>query len=289
MCRNAIVGFVVGSFVLSSAPALAGPTEEAAEAYAQGRTLLAKADFAGASEAFGRAARTDAENGEYRRQYSMVRQVMRLRVEIEKEEDSARWWGMARSLRAYYHGHRIYSEALPLDREIHRRRATVESAVMLAEAQLGLGQHSEAAETLRGVDKGKATPRANVLLALALARGGRLEDAGAIAGKVAIKDDAGPRAFYELACLRALLGDTNGALAALTRSFELTPPTELETAKADAKACGDFSSLAGSPGLAKAMQAQSDVKASKRGKRTMHEEPKQSDGTGKDDEKAPED
>ena len=263
MRRNMFVGFLVGCFMLASVPVLAGQAEEAAKLFAEGKALLAKADFEGASQAFRKAAQTDTGNQEYRRQYAMIRQVMRTRGQIDKEQDPDRWWGMARSLRAYYHGHKIYSEALPLDRTIHRRRGTADSAAMLGETQLALGMHSEAAETLRSVSEEDATNRTNVLWGLALARQGRIDEAKTIAKEVTVKDDAGSRVFYQLACLRALIADSKGALEALTRSFELTPSDQLEAAIADAKACKDFSALASTADFAKALQTQSKVKESK--------------------------
>lgn len=281
MHRNVVAGFLVGCCGLGSVPALAESADEAAKAFAEGKTLLAKADFDGASQAFREATQTHPDNKEYARQYGMLRQIIRTRAQIANEQDPDRWWGMARSLCAYYHGHKIHSEALPLDREIHRRRPTVDSAVMLAETQLALGRPSEAAETLRPLAKEDATKQTKVLLGLAFARQGRIDDAKAVIEKVTLEDDAGPRLFLQLAGLRALTGDSNGALEALTRSFELTPPSELDTAKAEAKVSKDFSALTKSSGFAEALRARSKVKDSKGGKGTRRGTPKDVSGDDK--------
>jgi Flp pilus assembly protein TadD len=270
MLRFAKVSHLVACVLACTSVVLGEPKETGAEHFAKGKALLGQADFQGASQAFRKASQADPQNQEYRRRYSMLRQVLRLRQQIDREQDSDRWWGMARSLRAYYHGHRIYSAALPLDRKIHQRRRTGESAAMLAETQLALGMLSEASATLRSVAKEQATPRTNVLLGIVRARQGRLLDAKAIAQEVIVKESSNPRFLYELACLRALIGDADGALQALARSFESTPSDQLEDAKNCAKSCCDFESLARTPGFANVLQTESAIKKAGKGKGKAH-------------------
>lgn len=262
MYRSLIVCLLAGWIVVGAGPAFGGPVEDAARTYAEGETLLAKGDFAGAAEAFKTAARTDADTQEYRQQYAMLRRIVRMREQIETESDLANWLGMAKALRTYYHAHKVYSEALPLDRKIHERRPDANSAAMLAETQLALDMYSETAETLSSLSKKDTTPHTRVLHGLALARQGRIDEAKTMAGKAKVKKDAGPRVLYQLACLRALIDDSKGALHALTRSFEVTPPSRLEIARADAKACKDFAALADTTGFAEALQTQSTIKES---------------------------
>lgn len=263
MQHRVIVKFVVVGVVLAAVPALARPAEDAARAFANGKALLAKVKFDEALQAFGTAAKADASNQEYRQAYAVLRQVIRMREEIEKKQDPDQWVSMARALRTFYHDHRIYSESLPLDRRIHEEHLAPDSAAMLAETLLALGKNAEAAETLSNVDKKETTPRTNVLLGLSLARQGRIDEAKAVARKANVKDDAGPGVFYELACLRALTGDPKASLEALTRSFELTPPSRLDTCKAEAKECKDFSAVANTTDFTDVLKTQSKVKESK--------------------------
>jgi tetratricopeptide (TPR) repeat protein len=263
MQSTVVVNFLVGYLAFAAVPALAGPADDAARAFANGKALLAEAKFDGALQAFRTAAKADAGNQDYRQTYSMLRQVVRMREEIEKEQDSEQWMSIARALRAFYHEHRIYSESLPLDREIHERHLAPDSAAMLAETLLALGKNTEAGELLRNVGEKEATPRTTVLLGLSLARQGRIDEAKAAAMKAGVDQDAGPRVFYELARLHALTGESKAALEALTRSFELTPPSQVDALKADAKACEDFSTFADSSDFNEVLKTQSTVKESK--------------------------
>ena len=263
MQRTVIMSFLVACLVLVIMPALARAEDKAAGRFAAGQALLAKADFDGALEAFKAAARTDAENQEYAQQYAMLRQVVRMRGDCPKEQDAERWLRMAGALRTFYHDHQLYSEALPLDEERHRRHRSAETAVLLAETQFGLGMHSQAIEMLGSLTEEQASPRTRVLQGLALARLGRLDEAKKIAEVPGhVTEDVGPRFFYDLARLRALVGDSKEALPALTRSFELTPPSQLDAFKVEVQGCKDFNALVSTADFAKALETPSKVKES---------------------------
>lgn len=260
MQRMVIGSFLVGCVVLVAMPALAEPADEA---FAAGKALLATADFDGALEAFRTAAKTDPENREYTQQYAMLRQVIGMRGDCAKERDAERWLKMAGALRTFYHDHHLYAEALPLDQERHRRHRSAESAVLLAETQLALGMHSEAVELLSGLTKEQTSPRTRVLHGLALARLGQIDEAKTLAEEAGqATDDAGPRYFYDLARLQALAGDSKGAFQALTRSFELTPPSQLDAFKVEVHGCKDFNALVSTADFAKALETASKVKES---------------------------
>ena len=262
MQRTAVVDFLVGCLAFATVPALAEPADDAARAFANGKALLAEAEFDGALQAFRTAAKADAGNQDYTQTYSMLRQVLRMREEIEKEQDPEKWMSTALALRAFYHDHRIYSESLPLDRQIHERHLAPDSAAMLAETLLALGKNAEAGELLGNVGEKEATPRTNVLLGLSLARQGRIDEAKAAVMKAGVDQDAGPLVFYELARLHALTGESKAALEALTRSFEHTPPGQVDALKTNATACEDFSTLADSSDFNEVLKTQSKVKES---------------------------
>lgn len=262
MRQRAVTSFLAGCVVLTVVPALANGTETAANAFANGKALLTEAKFDEALQALKTAATSDADNVEYQQTYTLLRQIIRLRGQIESERAPDRWLSMARALRAFYQDHKIYSESLLLDRRIHERRLAPDSAELLAETLLALGKDTEAVELLSGVPKDATTPRTHVLYGLALARQGRFDDAKAVVRKARVKKHAKPRLFYELACLYALTGDTKASLKALTQSFERTPPSRLDSFKAEVTARGDFSGLVSTSGFAKALQTQSKVKES---------------------------
>ncbi|MBN2561871.1 MAG: hypothetical protein JXQ75_13170 [Phycisphaerae bacterium] len=264
MQHKVIMSFVVGCVVSLATPALAGSAEAAAKSFAAGKAFLSKADFDGAMGAFKAAAKADPGNQEYAQQYAMLRQVIRMRGDCRKEQDAERWLKMAGALRTFYHDHRLYSESLPLDAERHRRHRSSESAVLLAETQLALGMNSEAAEMLSVLTKEQTSPRARVLHGLALARLGRIDEAKKLAEEPRqAPDDVGPRYFYDLARLQALTRDSKSACEALTRSFELTPPSQLDAFKAEAKEHQDFGALVGTARFAKVLETASKVRESK--------------------------
>ncbi|UCF33401.1 MAG: hypothetical protein JSV78_13815 [Phycisphaerales bacterium] len=262
MGRSVLASLLIGCLVFAGAPAFAGPSEEAAQAFADGKALLAKADFEGALEAFKKAAKTDANKPDYREHYAVLRQIVKLRQRSAEETDEQRWLEMAQALRAFYHEQGLYREALPLDREIYRREPGSHTVAQLAETQLALRMNSETVALLSDLPKEQRTERTKVLLGLAYARQGRTEDAASIADQVSVKACAGPDTFFELACLHARVGENDGALTAMTRSFELTPPSDLEDRKADARSCEDLAGLAQTPEFAAALKTESKVKES---------------------------
>ena len=261
--RLALLCVVVGAVTVQ-----AGPAEDAAKAFADGQALLGAVKFTEALQAFGTAAKADAGNQTYQQTYAMLRQVMLLREKLAQTQDSVEWLAMAQPLRTFYHDHGIYAESLPLDLKIHQDHLVPNSAAMLAETLLAMGRNSEAAEMLGGLDEQQATPRTAILLGLSLARQGRIDEAKAAAGEAQIKEDAGPSVFYELACVRALTSEPMAAIEALTRSFELTPPSRLDALKAKAQECPDLVALAGTADLAEALKAQSKITESKCSKGT---------------------
>ena len=159
MSRGVMVSFMAGCVLLAAMPAFAGPAEKAAKVFGDGKALLAKSDFDGALEAFKKAARTDPRHVEYRRHYAILRQVISMRRQLEKEKERDRWVAMAAALRVFYYDHDIYVEALLLDRENYKRHPGGDSAAILAETQLALGKNAEAAKTVSSLSKKEATTR----------------------------------------------------------------------------------------------------------------------------------
>ncbi len=256
-------GIWVGCLVSAALPALAGTREDASASFETGNALLAKADFDGALAAFKTAAMTGSGNQEYAQQYAVLRQVVQLRKACPRVRDANTWLKIAGALRAFYYDHGLYTEALPLDEERHRRLPSAESAVLLGETQLALRMHAVALETLKSLEKEHQSPRSTVLCGLALARMGQLDAAKKLAGqaKGATKETT-PAYFYDLGCVKALVGDSKGAYRALTQSFERTPPSRLAALKARVKACKDLNGLAKTAEFARVLETPSKVKES---------------------------
>ncbi|HVP13869.1 MAG TPA: hypothetical protein VMV94_22030 [Phycisphaerae bacterium] len=241
----------------------AGPTDDAARSFTEGKALLAKGDFDGALKLYAAAAKADPKNEEYRQQHALLRRAIKMRQEIQDEKDAAKLESTALALRAFYYEHDLYSQALDLDKSVHVKRGTSEAAARMAETQLQLDMNADAAALLSGLSDSQATPQTRLLLGIALARLGRHEDARALARKSPKPDDLGPGLLFDLARLHALIGDRDKATAVLIRCFESTPPSRLETFKAYAKQCKDLGTLAASAAeFDHLMRTQSKVKES---------------------------
>ncbi len=262
--RRVLVCSLIGLVAMSAPQALAGVNEDAAKLFAEGKALVAKADFEGAQKAFAAAAKLDSEKKlEYRQQYSMLRQVMQMRESIDKEKNEQKWQAMARALRSYYHQNKVYSEALALDKKVHEKLKNGESAAALAGTQLAMGLNEDAAKVIGGLDEKSMTAEARILLGIALARQKKIDEAKAAVAKCKLAADSDSGLYYDMACVKALVGESDEANALLTRAFELTPPSRLDAVKAHAKTDKDLASLVGSAGFEKALKTESKVKESK--------------------------
>jgi len=249
--------------LIASTQAAAVRAETPPQAFATGKSLLAKADFRGALGAFARAARADRDNNEYLQHYAMVRQVIMLRRQLTAETDAARWEYMARGLHNFYVEYGLLGEALALDRKIHARLDNASSAVLLADTQLALDMNAEAAATLAGLSSAEQTAASESLHGLALARQGQLDEAAKIAAALTVPDEAGPGMTYRVARLHAAVGSDDQALALLTRSFESVAPSRLDAFKARARQVPEFVRLASTPAFEQVMQTKSKVAESK--------------------------
>ena len=244
--HGALLGLIFGGLAVLVGTETLGAQEEAAATFAEGRTLLAQADFDGALAAFAAAAKADPQNQDYRSQYALVRRVMNVRKAIEREKDDARWAVTAQALRSFYYDNGIYSEALSLDRQRHVRIGGIESATLLAETQLELDMNAETAALLGGFEPDDLPLRSRAFLGIALARMERLDEAEAIARTCAAPEAINPGLCFDLARLHCLLGDRAAAAAMLTRCFQSTLPSRLDDMKACARNHADLGALASS-------------------------------------------
>jgi len=237
--------------------------DTAKQAFADGKTLLAKADFHGAMDAFARALQADRTNEQYFQHFAMVRQVLALRDLLETEQEADRWERAARGLHSFYIRERLFEEALALDKKIHARLNTASSAVLLAQTQLSMQRPAEAAAVLSALDNEKQTAASRALYGLTLVRQGRMKSARRVAGRIELPNGAGPGAIYRAARLQAAVGNSDAALELLVRCFESIAPSRLDSFKKHAEQCPDFAALASTPQFAEALQTQSKVPESK--------------------------
>ena len=261
--RQAVVGFVVTSLLIACGQAWAASNDAAASS-AEGQTLLQKGDFNGALQAYAKAAKADSENQEYRTQYMVLKRVITLREGLAKEKNPEKWTLTAKSLRNFYHMNKLFGEALPLDREMHAKASTSDSAIGLAETLLALDKSADAEKLLGGLDAKQTTNHTRILQGVAQARQNKMDQAKELTKslKLAKDEETNPNVLFDLATLKSLAGDTAGGLAAITACFENVPPSQLDAVKKYAKDCKDLSAVTGSADFAAALKTESKVKES---------------------------
>jgi thioredoxin-like negative regulator of GroEL len=122
MTARLLLAGCVALLLAVGVPALGAGEQTAAEAFAEGAKLLETGDFAGALEAYTRATGLEPENAEYRQQAALVKRVVTARELLDEMTGTARWERTALGLHYFYHDHKVYGEALALDRKVHERR-----------------------------------------------------------------------------------------------------------------------------------------------------------------------
>ena len=260
--RAASLSVVLCLLALCCSTASAAPAKRADEMYARAGALLAEADFSGALELYGAAAKAAPDNNDYRMQYALVRRVIQVRASLEKQTDPARWDRVALALRSFYTDNRVHTEALKIDRQRHERQGTVDTALMLAYTHLELDQNEAAAELLGGL--ADPTPRISAVRGIALARLGKTGAARSLVADCCAAEEkqADPALCFDLACLHALLGDTAEAGDLLACSFQNTPPSRLDAFKTYARQRADLAGLVSSAESEEVFKTASTVKES---------------------------
>ncbi|MFZ5833238.1 MAG: hypothetical protein ACOY3P_24380 [Planctomycetota bacterium] len=236
--------------------------EAPADVFVKGEQALGQGQFETALVAFASAARGDRSNQEYLQHYIITRRIIDLRKSVAAERDPLRWEQSARALHAFYTSEQIYLEALAIDEQLHARLQTSETAMMLAETQLAMGQNSAAAETLASLEE-NATTATSALYGVALARQGETSKAQEIAKSLTVSATAGAGERYAAARLLAQTGDAKQAAGLLQTVFESIPPSVQPSVRAHARACPDFASIASTDAFATALNAVSKVPESK--------------------------
>jgi tetratricopeptide (TPR) repeat protein len=260
MPSHKVVVFVA-VLLVSAGSAWAG--DEAGTAFLQGQKSLAGGDLPAALKQFGAAVKLDANNQQYVQQYLMVRQVVMLQNALAKETDPQQWERNAVALRSFFSAQGLHSQALTLDRAMWERSKTADNAIQLADTLLALDKHDEVMALLAKLDGQLANNATRALLAVALARQGKLDEAKAIANRIQNATQADPGALFMTARMHAAVGNDAQALAALVQCYEAVPPSRLDAVKDLTRQCKDFSRVIALASFASVMQTVSKVPESK--------------------------
>ena len=256
--RGVICCLAVACLAVSTTAALAG-WNNADGKYARGNRLLAKGDFEGAYQAYRLAVQAQPYNPKYQTRARLVQRMITMRETLEQAEDSEQWFEAAQKLHTLYHDNGIHSEALALALKAHAKKASPESLAMLARTRLAIGQNIDAAEALRELSGEQATAEIRVLMGIALARQGQTSPAQKLLKSAEPPRTPSNQFLFDAARLHALVGSQNDALKMLTRSFEKSPPSQLDSMKTRAQQSEDFAKLRHNPGFAQALATKSKV------------------------------
>jgi tetratricopeptide (TPR) repeat protein len=237
--------------------------ETAAESFAKGERLLTKGDLDGALTAYADATRADRSNQEYVQHYAILRRVLQLRKGLDAEQDLARWENTARALHSFYVSEKLYSEALSLGLQTHRKLNNEWSAVTLAETQLAISRNEDATKTLSALGPKKSSPTSQALLGIALVRIGQVDRAKEVAKSVVLPDETDVQATYAAARLWAAVGDSAKALKLLEQCLRAVPPSGQDGFKEHAKRSPEFAAVASNAAFAKTLGTESAVPESK--------------------------
>jgi tetratricopeptide (TPR) repeat protein len=152
---------------------------------------------------------------------------------------------------------------LPLDQGLWDRAPTADNAIQLGETLLTLDRAGEAVQILGSLDRQRSTPASQALLAVALARQGKLNEARAIAASTRVTEPSDPVTLYLTARMHAVVGQSDQALSALGRCFQAVPPSRLEALKSLARECPELAALASLSAFETVLRTPSRVAESK--------------------------
>lgn len=247
--------------VVMAAPALANDAVRAAASFKRGTELLQKGEFENALQAWADAARADSANADYRNEYAVLRRVIMLRKALDKESNPTKWQTDAQAVRSFYYARELYSEAATLDQQAHERFKNADTATLLGESLLALDRDADAERVLAGVNP--LPPKGNLLLGLAQARTGKLDEAKKAAVELKLPADADASLLIIAGRLEAAVGRSDSALGLIKRALETTRPSQIEAVRAQVAKFKEFSSISETADFKTALATASKVSESK--------------------------
>jgi hypothetical protein len=257
--RKYLLVLIVASFALLPAFGAGEGAAQAPKLFAEGKALLASGDFSGAFKAFAAAAKTDPSKPEYKNHAQMVKRAVSLREMVDQGEVSPKWNKMALSLHFYYHKNKVFSEALSLDKFVHSKANSADSAAMLADTYLRLNKNGDCIALLRGIDEKNKEAGNQIPLAIALARTGKGDEACSVAAAFPVADNADVGILLDYARMYALTSQHKACAATMTKCLEISPVTQQKMIWSMVKECGDFKIYKDCPDFAKVMKTKSKV------------------------------
>ena len=261
--RSIVLGLCLGALLCAGNRAIAQDSADISELMSQGERAMRAGDFQTALKAWADAARQAPQNQDVQMQYAVLRQVVQLREAIATETDATRYETIATALRGFYRDHNLTNDALALDQQRYQKKPSAETAALLGETLLDMGNDAEAETVLASYAAADAPLDAHLLHAIALARQGKTEEAYAEAGALPLPEGTSARTLLFAARMNALTGGGQAATALVARALENTSPSALGVQRHVILTCPDFAALFGQASFGTAMQTTSKLSESK--------------------------
>ncbi len=228
--------------------------------HAEGKALLAKADFEGALARYLAAARAAPKSQAITQDARALKRVVAQRKALDAPKQHPKWEGIAMSLHAYYLREGLPAEAVALGRRGVKVLKNGAAEARLAEGLLEAGRHDQVMTLLAAPATWKRAERHVIFHGIALVRAGQVDKATALAKTLKLPAKADPRLLRDGARLHAVLGNETAAAALLVRAFETTPVANLPAFKKQVRTHADFGPVLAGPAMTKAMTTASKLK-----------------------------
>lgn len=217
--------------------------DTAAELFARAEADLKAGKLADAVKAFNEAADAAPDNAEYAARAKQVKKVAALHALLETEDGDGPWTRIARALHLFYRGERINSEAIKIDKQLHKRLNSALSTALLADSLLADGQNAEAVKVIEGLPEKKRDLSLQAVRVIALARNGQKKEAAEALDTLTPPKEVCSGKYFILARANGAVGKNDEAAKLLTAAFAATPESKLANFQKAAKNSPDFATL----------------------------------------------
>ncbi len=238
-----------------------GRSDEASDpgraAYQEAQQRIKAGDFDGAVQSLQLALRHDFVNKTYTTELKSLREIIRMREDFAREEDSLRWNLLALHLRTFYQQNGITSELVDISLQIFDRTKLTWDAVCVINAMILAEQFDDALDFAASVDEKDANPSIQISKGFVLYSAERLPEARKLARSIAMEELLTSDDLLRLARLQAATELHASAVRTLVRCFELTPVGTLENRKERVVKLPEFEPLLTSSEFAEALTTRS--------------------------------
>ena len=227
------------------------------QAFSEARFCVSVADFDGAVRSLQLALRHDFVNKKYVAELRAVREIIRLREELERERDSHRWSVLSQHLRAYYRKNGVRDGLVDISLQIFDRSKLTWDAVCVINAMIVAERFDDALDFAASVDENDSNPSIRISKGYVLYSADRGAEARKQAKEISMNDLQTPDDLLRLARLQAVTELHASSVKTLIRCFEWTPRNSLPEFKDYVVTLPEFKPLLTSSEFAEALTTRS--------------------------------